>query len=106
MSQTTEQLTFGFDGAAPGRESGLDAWRAARQADVDKLVAATGLAIGHRVRVTLTSGPCLEGRLLLETVELWLNAKRSNELRLRIGNVDFCVAEIESCVRLDIDHPS
>lgn len=101
MPRVDEQLTFGFDGAAPGCESGLDAWRAAREADLEKLAAATGLAIGQRVRVTLSSGPSMEGRLIVETNELWLNARRSNELRLRIGKVDFCVAEIESCVRLD-----
>lgn len=106
MRQAPEQLTFGFDGAAPGRESGLDAWRAARLADLEKLAAATGLSIGHRVRVTLTSGPSVEGRLLLDADELWLNAKRSNELRLRIGQVDFCAGEVESCVRLDPDHCS
>lgn len=103
MCQSTEQLTFGFDGTAPARESGLEAWRDARRADLEKLAAATGLSIGHRVRVTLTSGPSVEGRLLLDADELWLNAKRSDELRLRIGNVDFCAAEIESCVRLDTD---
>jgi hypothetical protein len=103
MPRSTEQLTFGFDGAAAGRESGLEAWRDARRADVEKLAAATGLSIGHRVRVTLNSGPVVEGRLLLDADELWLNAKRSDELRLCIGNVDFCAAEIESCERLDTD---
>ena len=98
-----QQLLFGFDGPRPAGESGLDAWRNARRADIEKLAAAMGLAIGQRVRVTLTSGPSVEGRLLLDSDELWLNAKRSDQVRLRIGNLDFCAAEIESCVRLDTD---
>jgi hypothetical protein len=98
-----QQLFFGFDGATPTGESGLDAWRNARRADIEKLASAMGLAIGQRVRVTLTSGPSVEGRLLLDADELWLNAKRSDQVRLRIGNLDFSAAEIESCVRLDTD---
>jgi hypothetical protein len=33
--------------------------------------------------------------------ELWLERQRPNNLRLRIGRVDFLAAEIESCVQLD-----
>ena len=103
MPQSTEQLIFGFDGVASAPESGLEAWWDARRADLEKLTAATGLSIGHRIRMTLTSGPAIEGRLLVDANEVWLNSKRSHELRLRIGNLDFCAAEIESCVRLDTD---
>jgi hypothetical protein len=101
QSSPEQQLLFGFDGATPAGESGLDTWRNARRAGIEKLAAAMGLAIGQRVRVTLTSGPSMEGPLLLDADELWLYATRSDQLRLRIGNLDFCAAEIESCVRLD-----
>jgi hypothetical protein len=98
---SSAQLLFAFDGGVPNAESGLDLWRDARRFEIEKLAAATGLSIGHRVRVTPASGPVVEGRLLVEAEELWLHARRADELRLRIGNVDFGVAEIESCVRLD-----
>jgi hypothetical protein len=99
----SEQLIFGFDGVAPQPQSGLDLWRDARRLEMEKLAATTGLSIGHRVRVTLASGPVVEGRLLVGADELWLHARRPDELRLRIGAVDFYAAEIESCVRLDAD---
>jgi hypothetical protein len=36
MSRPADQLTFGFDGSAPGREPGLDVWREARRADRER----------------------------------------------------------------------
>jgi hypothetical protein len=51
--------------------------------------------------VLLASGVLVEGRLALATDELWTDPRRSQELRLEIGQVDFQAAEVESCVRLD-----
>jgi hypothetical protein len=59
------------------------------------------LPIGHLVRLTLSSGPFLEGNLFLFEEDLWLERQRPDNLRLRIGKVDFLAAEVESCVRLD-----
>jgi len=53
------------------------------------------------VRLTLSSGPFLEGNLFLFEEGLWLERQRPDNLRLRIGKVDFLAAEVESCVRLD-----
>ncbi|MDQ3624368.1 MAG: hypothetical protein M3463_18060 [Verrucomicrobiota bacterium] len=96
-----EQLSFSFDSAAGNGRSGLVDWRAQRRAHVARLASAAGLPIGHRVRLTLISGLMMEGCLLLEDETLWVEVRRSQELRLRVGQVDFCAAEVESCVRLD-----
>jgi hypothetical protein len=97
----TDQLCFSFDGEEPRATSGVEVWRERRRADLDRVAAERGLPIGHWVRVTLRSGPFLEGTLFLFEEELWLDRQRPNNLRLRVGRVDFLAAEIESCVRLD-----
>lgn len=96
----SEQLSFNFD-EAPGTVSGVALWRELRAAQIDKLARRCGLPIGHAVRVSLVSGILVEGRLVLATDELWTDPHRSVELRLRIGEVDFRAAEVESCVRTD-----
>ncbi len=96
----SEQLGFQFD-AAPSPVSGLALWREHRQGQVDALASACGLPIGHAVRAYLISGILLEGRLQLAEPELWTDHRRSVELRLQIGRVDFPPTEIESCVRTD-----
>ncbi|MGA7214836.1 MAG: hypothetical protein WCE49_05900 [Terrimicrobiaceae bacterium] len=97
----TDQLCFSFDGEEPCAVSGVDVWRERRRAELERFAAERGLPIGHWVRVTLRSGPFLEGNLSLFEEELWLERHRPNNLRLRVGRVDFLAAEIESCVRLD-----
>ena len=97
----TEQLCFSFDGGEPRIVSGVEIWRERRRAEIDRLAAEAGLPIGHVVRLTLSSGPLLKGSLFLFHEELWLERQRPNNLRLRIGRVDFLAAEIESCVQLD-----
>ena len=97
----TDQLCFSFDGEEPRAVSGVEVWRERRRAELDRFAAEKGLPIGHLVRVTLCSGPFLEGTLSLFEEELWLVRQRPNNLRLRVGRVDFLAAEIESCVRLD-----
>jgi hypothetical protein len=97
----SEQLSFPFDGNERAAVSGVDLWREQRQLALERLGSVHGLAIGHAVRVTLHSGPIVEGRLLLCDEGLWLEATRLNSTRLRVGNVDFAAAEVASCVRLD-----
>lgn len=96
----SEQLSFDFN-QAPGAVSGIALWRETRAAQIDALAKRSGLPIGHEVRVLLANGILVEGRLGLATDELWTDPRRSQELRLEIGQVDFQAAEVESCVRLD-----
>ena len=95
-----EQLHLSFDAAA-GATSGLDLWREQHTAQLETLARRSGLPLGQTVRVWLTSGVLLEGRLLLVKDELFVDYRRFAELRLRIAQVDFHALEIESCVRLD-----
>jgi hypothetical protein len=96
----SEQLSLDFEGA-PAAISGLEIWREQRRAEIEALAGRSGLPIGQRVRVWLTSGVLVEGKLLLASDELFINQRRSTDLRLQIGPVDFRVADVESCVRLD-----
>jgi hypothetical protein len=95
-----EQLGFQFD-AAPTSVSGLGLWREQRKAQMDSLARTCGLPIGHAVRLYLTGGILLEGRLQIAGQELWIDHRRSAELRLQIGGVDFRTTEVDSCVRTD-----
>ena len=96
----SEQLGFNFEGGS-GAVSSLAVWREERKAQIDLLARRSGLPIGCAARVRLSSGVLVEGKLLLATDEIWVDQRRSVELRLQIGQVDFGVREIESCVRLD-----
>ena len=60
-----DQLCFSFDGGEPRAVSGVEIWRERRRAELDRFAAETGLPIGHLVRLTLSSGPFLEGNLFL-----------------------------------------
>ena len=95
-----DQLSLNFDGA-PEATPGLTVWRERRRAQIDVLAVRSGLPIGHMARIWLISGVLVEGKLLLAQEDLILDQRRSPELRLQVGLVDFCVAEIESCVRID-----
>jgi hypothetical protein len=95
-----EQLGFNFDGT-PTAESSLDLWREQRRAQMESLASRSGLPIGHRVRACLISGLLIEGKLELVSNELWIDQRRSADLRLQIGRVDFTPTEVESCVRID-----
>ena len=95
-----DQLCFSFDGGEPRAVSGVEIWRERRRAELGRFAAETGLPIGIW-SATLSSGPFLEGNLFLFEEDLWLERQRPDNLRLRIGKVDFLAAEVESCVRLD-----
>ena len=96
----SDQLSLDFD-QGPGAVSGIALWREMRAAQLEALAGRNGLPIGHAVRVWLASGIMVEGCLALASDELWTDCRRSQELRLRIGRVDFRAAEVESCVRID-----
>jgi hypothetical protein len=89
----TEQLCFSFDGSGPQSISGVELWRERRRVQIVALSEVTGLPIGHAVRLTLASGPVVEGILFLVDEGLWLDSKRSCDLRLRIAAVDFLAAD-------------
>jgi len=100
-SASDAQLCFSFDGGQPQSVSGVELWRERRRVQTDALSEVTGLPIGHVVRLTLASGPVIEGILFLDEEGLWVHGKRSSDLRLRVGTVDFPAGDVESCVRLD-----
>lgn len=97
----TEQLCFSFDDGAPPSVSWVELWRERRRVQIDALSEATGLPIGCAVRLTLASGPVVEGILFLVEEGLWVDRKRSSHLWLRVGAVDFPAGDVASCVRLD-----
>jgi hypothetical protein len=97
----TEQLCFSFEGGEPQSISGVDLWHERRRARIGELAAATGLPIGQTVRLILAAGPIVQGVLFLDEECLWVDTKRSGDLRLRVGAVDFLAREVESCVRLE-----
>ncbi len=99
--RVAEQLCFSFDGGEPQSVSGVELWRERRRIQIDELAGVTGLPIGQAVRLTLISGPVVQGVLLLDEEGLWVDWKRSGNLRLRVGTVDFLAGDVESCVRLD-----
>jgi len=96
----SEQLNLNFEVAA-STVRGMDLWREQRAAQIDGLARHSGLPIGHMARVLLTSGVLVEGRLMLDSDELWTDPQRHPEIRMRIGPVDFRAGDIESCVRMD-----
>ena len=97
----SEQLCFSFDGSGPRSISGVELWRERRRIQIGALSELTGLPIGRAVRVTLASGPVVEGVLFLDEEALWVDTRRCRDLRLRVGAVDFRAGDVESCVRLD-----
>lgn len=98
-----EQLAFSFDSPGPAAMSGLDLWREMRRRQLNEMNLNLGLPIGCRVRIVLTSGPSVEGRLLLQDEELWLSPRRNASVRLRVGAVDFLASDVDSCILLEKD---
>jgi hypothetical protein len=97
----SEQLGFNFHDAPSRPALDLGQWREQRRSQIEALARRSGLPIGHAVRVQLACGAALEGRLSLAHEDLWIDERRSVELRLQIGRADFRAAEIESCIRTD-----
>jgi len=95
----SEQLSLNFS-EAPRSASGLTVWREMRRAELDVVAFSKGLPIGRPARVRLASGVLAEGKLVLANEELWIGQPLAGDVRLRIGNIDFSIAEIESCVRI------
>jgi hypothetical protein len=97
VDQQSRQLAFDFAGNSAG---GFSLWREQRQANTRRLGAALGYPLGERCEVELRSGLILRGTLILDGEDLFLSAERGSAV-LRVGQVNFSVGEVASCVRID-----
>jgi hypothetical protein len=95
--QQIRQLAFDF---ACNSADGLSLWREQRQASTRRLAAELGYPLGAHCEVELQSGVILRGTLVLEGEDLFLSAERGSAV-LRVGEVNFSIGEISSCVRID-----
>lgn len=95
--ESTRQLAFEFAGNA---SDGLSLWREQQQTALRRLGAELGLPLGALCEVLLESGLLLRGRLLFNEDDLFPVAQRDSAV-LRIGEVNFFIGEIASCVRID-----
>ena len=94
---STRQLAFEFAGNAG---DGLSLWREQQKAALRHLGTELGLPLGAQCEVLLECGLLLRGRLLFNEDDLFPVARRDSAV-LRVGNVNFFIGEIASCVRID-----
>jgi hypothetical protein len=94
---STRQLAFEFAGNA---SDGLSLWREQQKAALRRLGIELGLPLGAQCEVLLESGLLLRGRLFLNENDLFPVARRDSAV-LRIGDINFFIGEIASCVRID-----
>jgi hypothetical protein len=95
--ESTRQLAFEFAGNA---SDGPSIWREQQQTAFRCLGAELGLPLGAQCEVFLESGLILRGRLLFNEDDFFPSARRDSAV-LRIGDVNFSIGEIASCVRID-----
>jgi hypothetical protein len=95
--ESTRQLAFEFAG---NDGDGASLWREQRQGLLRRLGAELGLPLGAHCEVSLESGLLLRGRLVFNEEDLFPAARRGSAA-LRIGDVNFSIGEIASCVRID-----
>ena len=95
--QQARQLAFNF---ARNSVDGLSLWREQRQASTRRLAAELGYPLGEHCEVELETGVVLRGALVLDSEDLFLTAERGSAV-LRVGQVNFPIREIASCVRID-----
>lgn len=100
-SASDVQLCFSFDDGQPQSVSGSSSGANAAASRPTHCPRRPDCRSGHAVRLTLASGPMVEGILFLDEDGLFVDSKRSSDLRLRVGAVDFPAGDVESCVRLD-----
>ena len=93
----SHQLAFEFAGNA---SDGLSLWREQQKAALRRLGMELGLPLGAHCEVSLESGLLLRGRLVFDGDDLFPVARRDSAV-LRIGDVNFFIWEIASCVRID-----
>lgn len=91
------EIAFGSDPA----ERGFNQWQEQRQQAKKELARHLGLPLEHIVEVWLRNGIRLRGKLRLSEEKLFVQEAKEASLSLRVDNVPFTSAEIESCVRLD-----
>ena len=94
---STRQLAFEFAGNA---SDGLSLWREQQKAALRHLGTELGLPLGAHCEVLLECGLLLRGRLLFNEDDLFPVARRDSAV-LRVGNVNFFIGEVASCVRID-----
>ena len=94
---SVRQLAFDF---AANITDGVSLWREQRQEALRRLGIELGFPVGANCEVELKSGLVLRGRLLLREDDFFPVARRDSAM-LRIDNVDFSIAEIASCIRVD-----
>jgi hypothetical protein len=94
---STRQLAFEFAGNA---SDGLSLWREQQKAALRHLGTELGLPLGAHCEVLLECGLLLRGRLLFTEDDLFPVARRDSAV-LRVGNVNFLIGEVASCVRID-----
>jgi hypothetical protein len=95
--QQSRQLAFDFAGNSA---DGFRLWREQHQASVRRLGAALGYPLGENCEIELRSGLILRGMLFLDGEDLFLSAERGSAV-LRVGQVNFSIGEVASCVRID-----
>lgn len=94
---SARQLAFDF---AANITDGVSLWREQRQEALRRLGVELGFPVGANCEVVLKSGLVLRGRLLLREDDFFPVARRDSTMLL-INNVDFSLAEIASCIRID-----
>jgi hypothetical protein len=95
--ESTRQLAFEFAGNV---SDGLSLWREQQKAALRRLGIELGLPLGAQCEVLLESGLLLRGRLFFDENDLFPVARRDSAV-LRIGDINFFIGEIASCVRID-----
>jgi hypothetical protein len=95
--ESTRQLAFDFAGNS---SDGLSLWREQQRVTLRRLGAELGLPLGAHCEVALECGLLLRGCLVFNEENLFPVARR-DFAALRIGEVNFSIGEIASCVRID-----
>ena len=91
------EFVFPVDSSKP---DGVAAWRAEWLRKSEALCRKLAMPLNRMVEVRLSQGPILRGRLCLAEEQLWPDGDRDRVL-LRIDQTTFCLAEIDSVLRLD-----
>lgn len=95
--QQSQQLAFDF---ARNSVDGFSLWLEQRRASTRRLGAELGYPLGEHCEIELQSGVILRGTLNLDGEDLFLSAERRS-LTLCVGNVNFSIGEVLSCVGID-----
>ena len=81
--------------------AGYASWLQARDEAIKTLRHRCGLPIGREVEVWLRGNIRLKGRLRLKEESLFVPEQKERDLRLCVGQTDFAIGEIESCLTVE-----